>query len=117
MLEFYTSRFPKAKKEHECGLCGMIIRKGEKYHRYSGKYDGYMFDDMLHLSCQNIIDAYCNENNDSEYDEWSIRDWLHDKYCHGCKAFEDDVCDVIELSCPLIRKHYEEKGGEDAGSV
>lgn len=115
MLEFYTIAFPKAKKEHTCDLCGMIIRKGEKYRRCSGKYDGHMFDDKLHLSCQNIIDAYCNESNDSEYDEWSIRDWLHDKYCYECKhgADGDDDCDVIELSCPLIRKHYEENGGEE----
>lgn len=108
MLEFYNFKEPKAKKEYRCDLCGQTIHKGEKYHRYSGKYDGQMFDEKYHLSCQNIIQAYCNAMDEREYNEDSIQDWLHDTHCHDCKQHDD--CTHIELWCPLIRKHYEQEG-------
>ena len=107
MLDFYNSTKPKARKEYKCDLCGQIIHKGEVYHRYSGKYDGEFFDDKYHLTCQRIINAYCDEMNDREYDNDSIQEWLHDKYCYDCKDNEDEICDYMELSCPLIRKNYE----------
>lgn len=112
MLDFYTRKMPKATKSHKCSLCGGEIHKGEIYHRYSGKYDGDFFDDSLHLTCQNIISKYCEENNDNEYDESSIQDWLHDKHCFDCKHHEDNDndCDAINmLLCPIIRSQYEKK--------
>ena len=114
MIEFYKSTCPKARKDHKCDLCGGTIHIGEKYHRYSGKYDGDMFDEKYHLICQNIINSYCDETGDWEYNNDCIQDWLRDKYCYDCKhgADEDDDCTYLELSCPLIRNHYENEGGE-----
>ena len=112
MLDFYNSKYVKAKKCHICDLCGGLIQKGEVYHRYAGKYDGDFFDDKFHKDCQKIISQYCEENNESEYDNDSIQDWLHDKYCHECKHDEyngGDCEEVNLLLCPIIRKHYEER--------
>lgn len=112
MLDFYTSTFPKARKEHVCDLCGGIIGKGEVYHRYSGKYDGEMFDDKYHLVCQNIISAYCEKTGDNEYDNDYICDWLRDEHCLECSKYNNDECDSLLLSCPIIREHYQKKEEE-----
>ena len=111
MLEFYTSTYPKARKEYKCDLCGGTIHKGEKYSRYSGKYDGDMFDYKYDLICQNIINSYCEESQDSEYSNDYIQEWLYDKYCYDCKlgVDEDNNCTFIELGCPFIRQYYEKE--------
>ena len=44
MLEFYHIKHPKARKEHVCDLCNSKILLGQTYERYSGKYNGDMFD-------------------------------------------------------------------------
>ena len=73
-----------------------------------------MFDEKYHLICQNIINSYCDETGCREYNNDYIQEYLHDKYCYDCKhgVDEDDDCTEIELSCPLIRNHYEKEGVE-----
>ena len=44
MLEFWNIKHPKARKEHTCDMCGLKILPGQIYERYSGKYDGDLFD-------------------------------------------------------------------------
>ena len=109
MLDFSNSTYPKARKEHKCDLCGQKIQKGEIYHRWSGKYDGQMFDCKYHKVCQEIISAYCHAMNDNEYDEDCISDWLHDNYCLDCERYKNDDCTEYLLSCPLIREHFTEQ--------
>ena len=112
MLEFFNSKHPQARKEYKCDLCNQKIKVGEKYHRYSGKYDGDMFDDKYHLTCQRIINAYCEKMNDNEYDEYCICDWLQDEYCLDCRCYEEDNCTFYPLTCPKIRQHYEKEGAK-----
>lgn len=106
MLEFHTSRLLSAKKIHKCSLCGGTINVGEKYNRFSGKYDGDMFDDKYHVACQNMIQSYCLDQNDTEYDNWSVADWLHDKYCVECEHYKNDTCSTSELRCQKIINDY-----------
>lgn len=107
MLEFGNSTYPKARKDYRCDLCGHLIRKGESYHRWCGKYDGDMFDLKYHKTCQKIINAYCEAQGDDEYSEDCILDWLRDEYCLDCKLYEDDECEEFPISCPHIRKKFE----------
>lgn len=113
MLEFGNSTYPKARKNYKCSLCGQEINKGEIYHRWCGKYDGDMFDNKLHMTCQNIISEYCSAVNENEYSEDEICEWLHDEYCLCCECYENDDCTEHPLSCPLIREHFmEQKNNE-----
>lgn len=105
MLDFFKSTHPTARKDYKCDLCNQIIHRGEVYHRYTGKYDGELFDDKYHLLCQNIINTYCSETGDNEYDNDSVYEWLHDNHCYSCD--NNDECNKSVLICPLIRKHYE----------
>ena len=112
MLEFFNSTFPKARKEYKCDLCGEKIEKGQKYHRYSGKYDGELFDDKYHCVCQKIINAYCDWASEREYTNDEIYDYLHDEYCLDCKKYEDDECVNNPLSCPFIREKFPDMIGK-----
>ena len=111
MIEFYTSNYHRARKEYKCDLCGQTIKINEKYHRYSGKYDGEMFDNKYHIECQEIIDKFCDETGDTEYDNDWITDWLHNKYCYECIHGDDSQgdCDNDIILCPLIRKQLKEQ--------
>ena len=51
--EFAETSWPKARKEHVCCECGYIIPKGEKYERYSGKWDGRM---GVYTTCERCAD-------------------------------------------------------------
>lgn len=106
MLDFYKTAYPKARKEYACDLCGNKIHVGETYHRFSGKYDGDMFDLKHHLTCQRIIKAYCRAHSDDEYNNDEIEDWLRDTYCYDCEQRECNCEQLFETRCPEIRKHY-----------
>lgn len=113
MLEFYKQSWPKARKYHACEFCAQKIHRGEKYSYESGKYDGDVFTRKLCLVCKNILDEFCRESGESEF-EWSwITDWLSDFYCydceHGIKGKDD--CKMQPQDCPLIRKNFEHKEG------
>ena len=104
MLEFYTDVVRKARKVHKCNLCYQSILAGEQYHRQSGKYEGEFFDRCIHEHCNSIISAFCKENNEQEYSEDWIIDWLGYKYCYGCEHGED--CKVNILQCEKILKNF-----------
>jgi len=50
--DFQQVRWPKARREHQCEECCMKILKGEKYCRFSGKYDGDFFDFKICARCE-----------------------------------------------------------------
>ena len=107
MLEFYHVKHPKARKEHVCDLCNSKIPLGQVYERYSGKYDGDMFDLKYCLNCEKIIDTFLDENEDDEYLDDDIYDWLREKFCYDCKRgwhCDDalDDCAVNKSCCPTI---------------
>lgn len=105
MLEFGNYTSPKAKKEHICDLCNHKIHVGEKYSRFSGKYDGDMFDVKHHLLCERICRAYCDWANESEYTNDDVQDWLREEYCLCCENYEE--CTVHEFECSIIRENIE----------
>ena len=95
-----------------CDLCGEIIQKGETYHRWSGKYDGHMFDNKLHMTCQEMISEYCRAVDENEYSEGEISEWLHDEYCLECSCYEEDICTFSPITCPKIRQKFQKGGAE-----
>lgn len=108
MMEFYTYKNHTAKKDHTCDLCGLQIKQGEQYIRFSGKFDGDMFDLKYHKECQAIIDAYCDHTGENEYDEWCLIDWLADRLCDDCihGARQEDDCTTPVLRCGLIKERF-----------
>jgi hypothetical protein len=56
--EFENVGRPKARKPHKCSECHRIIQPGEKYERFSGKFDGSLFCLKTCLQCAEIRDAF-----------------------------------------------------------
>ena len=109
-LDFYTVRFPKARKQYKCEICGGTIEKGQKHYYFSGKYDGEMYAIRDCLYCHAMVDDYCSEYGYGEYDEDEVREYLIEKYCYDCQHGMDkeDDCRHTVFDCPLIREHYKE---------
>lgn len=115
MLEFSRQTTPVARKRHKCDLCGRPIAAGKKYSRFSGKYDGTMFDVKHHLFCAMLIDRYCYEMGEDEYCEDEVIDWATEKACSGCERWDDESdappCDTSIFDCEKFRRHFKERGG------
>lgn len=109
MIDFYTLKYPVAKKEHKCSLCGGTIKIGEQYKRYSGKYEGDMFDHKYCADCERCLNYYLDVSKENEYSEDWISDTLQEDFCHDCiHGFRiDDCLDDCEENvwhCPIIQK-------------
>ena len=113
-LEFSTVSKPKARKNHRCDLCGMLINSGEKYHRFSGKYDDMMFVSTLHLDCERVVRAYTLEHNEDEWNEDWVFDWLREQVCMDCERYEDNNEDE-EPDCTIYM--YPHEGYCDKGTA
>ena len=81
---------PIAKKEHSCFICGLIINKGEKYHKYvrlpeiDEDFDDAPYEVLCHhSSCIEFMyrlykcDAFLDEgyNEDDLYRIWEVYSW------------------------------------------
>lgn len=111
MLEFFTVQTPMARKIHTCDLCNGKIQVGEKYTRFSGKFEGEMFDTKHHALCTEIIRQYCDCVGDNEYDADSVRDWATEVVCGQCNHYDDDredytPCECSLFSCPNAIKRF-----------
>lgn len=104
MTEFQTQRTLTARKPHKCFLCGADIQIGEKYVRYSGKYDGDFFDQCFHTDCVYLLDKFCREQRDEEYSPDWVTDWISDRVCYSCEKKED-----CEENCFRCKKVLEQR--------
>jgi len=57
--EFYVEEYPVARKEHKCCECGEMIKKGQKYQKAIGKWDGDFDTYKTCMTCLKIREAYC----------------------------------------------------------
>lgn len=120
MLEFSSGSVPTARKEHTCDLCNGFISVGEKYVRFAGKFDGFMFDTKHHLLCSSIIDEYCEWACDNEYDNDAVIDWLRETVCGGCEhswyGDGNDDCDAELFLCQRVIARFKKKDGDGNGT-
>ena len=108
MHEFSTLRNYRSMKPRTCDLCGGKINVGERYTRYSGKYDGDFFDHKYHITCNAVIDEYCSRTQECEYDEESISEWLNDEVCCNlCNIDTRDDCFHSAMCCHKVLKYLE----------
>lgn len=103
MLEFFTERERSARKRYTCDLCGGTIEQMKKYVRYSGKYEGEMFDYKYHTECIELTKEYCKHMGECEYDEDRIRDWISDAVCCDlCDDEQRDDCMTSKFRCDKV---------------
>jgi hypothetical protein len=100
MMEFSRISHHVAKKPHKCFLCGGEIAIKEKYERYSGKYDGEFFDQCFHENCIAILDKFCRDQQDEEYQQDWVVDWIYARVCDGCQ--NKDLCAENVFRCKNV---------------
>lgn len=76
MSDFNFNTEHIAKKEHKCAICGDIIENGTKYHRYSGKYDGYMYSFACCPNCRKAFELYGKKSETIEDFIYNIQNEL-----------------------------------------
>lgn len=78
-------------------MCGEEISVGEKYERYTGKYDGDFFDQCFHENCIAILDKFCRDQQDEEYQQDLVADWVYGRACDDCP--QKDHCKENVFRC------------------
>jgi hypothetical protein len=60
-LLFFKEKFVKARKQYKCVECGAVIRRGEKHHYVSGRWEDAGFEHFRTcLPCRHlIVDLFC----------------------------------------------------------
>lgn len=58
--EFYDTKIVKARDPHFCSECGEVIKKGTKYRRTTGKWDGMVKTYKTCTFCDNISRVCCS---------------------------------------------------------
>ena len=116
MLEFSSSSFPIATKEHACDLCRGAISSGSKYLRFAGKEGGNFFNTKYHLLCAEIIRQYCRYVGDNEYDPDSVGEWVEEMVCgeceHGDEGRDDFTpCSRLMSSCSKVEDYFMNRNG------
>lgn len=73
MGDYIGETHPKARKDHQCELCGYPIPKGTVHTARQGKDDGRVYTFRMHDFCETLTREWDEE--EWEYSEpWTFRD-------------------------------------------
>lgn len=101
MTEQICTEMRAARKEHICDYCRMPINRGERYERYTGKYDGEIYVWKSHEACAFLAQEVWEY---ADPDEGMSSDDFYEACCDVCRVF---VCP----DCEKWDKDNEECGG------
>jgi hypothetical protein len=65
---------PKARKDHQCESCGLLIPKGYVYNRIDGLHDGEMGSLKTHIECDTAFHKAMKQCPYSDYEETAAQD-------------------------------------------
>ena len=103
MADFASSKEVKTRKNHRCGMCGIIISKGSIVEMQSGCFEGIMYRFYLCEVCKEFIennreDIDLDDSLDDIYD--MMREQFEDEKCRKCQRWDDDANECGEYPCP-----------------
>jgi len=71
--DYIGETHPKARKDHQCGLCGYLIPKGTAHTARQVKDEGRVYTFRMHDFCETLTREWDEE--EWEYSEpWTFRD-------------------------------------------
>lgn len=75
MTDFWSNKYPKARKEHICQMCGRVISAGETYRRGTAFDMGtaWSWNECQH--CQVLFSYLCNLFGVYDYMEDFVSEW------------------------------------------
>jgi Fe-S cluster biogenesis protein NfuA len=81
---FIRETKPRARKDHQCTLCGFKICKGEVYVSRSGVCDGCLGSSQMHVICEQVSRS------------WSEDGWEH----QDVHEFRRELAEYIKRNLP-----------------
>ena len=97
MNELLARKDRKARKNHECDLCGETIPKGELYVWSKNVYDGNIYEWHEHKNCSEVCSA--------------IWEYVDPDEGMSDQEFQDGCCEVCQcFICPDCPKYDNETG-------
>jgi ribosomal protein S27E len=110
MVQFQSIEQRKARKKHECHLCGKPILPGCEYIHENFKNEGGKITSLKrHIHCDAMLDAYNEKFNTEEfYDEPEVLETIWQEVCKKIcgeeqweECFDDPSC---MMSCELCQR-------------
>jgi len=104
---------PIANKEHKCDECNRKIQVGEKYERYTGKFEGEIFTNKTCTDCLSLRNEYfcggwC-------YGQLWEHMWEHVLECSG-KILGDEITRLTPMAREKVLGYVEEVWQDDCDS-
>ena len=91
----YNERYPRARRQHICCECNSAIEPGERYHYFSGCWDGSWSTFETCLVCEAIRAEVCPNG----YEFGMLRQTIW--YCHDIDYITGEERVEKKWECPL----------------
>lgn len=101
-MDFQLIVEPVARKEHQCEECHGVIVKGEKYHKMTYKYDGYIGTRKVCLPCLSLF-VYAQNNDVPVEATYSHTGCLYFGELHEVVRQSPELCPEEMLS-PMMKE-------------
>jgi len=96
---------PKAKKQHKCDFCGLIIEVGEVYELQKNASEGTLYSWKSHLSCNEIaskLDMFdnCDEGVTGE----DFKEYIREEYQNIMISKFNEIYESRDFSFPIFEE-------------
>ena len=93
----------RAKKQHKCDFCGLIIEIGEVYERQKNVSEGTLYTWKSHLSCNKIaakLEMFdnCDEGVTGE----DFKEYIREEYQNIMQSKFNDIYESKEFHFPIF---------------
>ena len=111
------TKYPKARKEHQCQYCYKPIQVGEVYASWFGTDGADTWNCKAHVACANVMDDHCRKCECRDIDCYSTECFDYaavDEVCKKhCDKYRRGKCGESHYyQCDLFWKIIKEKCGE-----
>lgn len=105
MSRQYAHKYPIAKNDYFCNLCGKGIFKGERYSYEKIRWQHKFYARRMHIPCANIVIEYCEKFGGDALEVGLVKQHLRDKHCSHCER-NDKKCKNNPFKCKRIMNYY-----------
>lgn len=101
-MSFCRETERKARKQHECDLCGAVIQIGDTYIDHADNIidSGTVYQGKECLSCQPIKKEFNKSSySDEGYSDEYMMEWWKEVKCCQCENYAEDNCDDMTHYC------------------
>lgn len=110
--EFFSAQWPVAKKKHKCCECDQPIHPGEKYGRFTGKWDGDLGSFKQHLDCEKACVFIRDKFQQGECIPFGTLFEFYDEDDQLSKKYEDSL-EFRKIMARILWRKRKERNRDD----